>query len=263
VGDGRTIARMSDQETGWGASSWDQPPPIPQDGGGSGGSAPTWGSQQPSWGDQQPSWGGDPAGGQPAWGQQQPTWGQQGYGQQGYGQQPVWGSGGGFQPGPGFQPQTGGSNKTLIIILSIVGVIVVLGIVGAIVITTVVSDTVDSVFEEVGDIPFDTAPGQPVPSGPRLLDERGTISASGGRQSYDVTVPRSGVVQIDVLGDGSFDPVLTLIDDEGTVVETDDDGGVETYDSQIRRDLTEGRYTIQVEGWSSSTGSFQVIVTQP
>jgi hypothetical protein len=249
---------MSDQST-WGGGGWggDQPPADP----------PSWGPApaaptppDPSWGTggwapQQPP----PLPGQdaaPQWGQAAPPqWGQTGTAPP-FGQ-PGWNAG--VAQAPFGAPPRSGPDRTVVIVLSIVGALVLVGVIGIIAFFNFVGDRVDTVVEEIGE--FDDGTTLDIPAGPRLLDESGQVADVGGRQSFDIVATRSGEIQVDVIGRDGFDPIVTLLDSSGSLLAQDDDGG-DLLDAQLVHPVEEGRYTVQVEGYAEDTGSFQVIVTQ-
>ncbi|CAN5227987.1 hypothetical protein BH23ACT9_BH23ACT9_27730 [soil metagenome] len=103
--------------------------------------------------------------------------------------------------------------------------------------------------------------GSSVPDGPRLVEVNGSIESPGGTWRHEFTVPRTGNVQIDVIGASGFDPVLTLHGSSGIELGRDDDGG-DGLNSRLRTSLTEGRYSLEVVGFASTLGRFEVFVTE-
>ncbi len=248
---------MSD-ENSWG-SGWGGSPSSPQ----SGGQPPqdpsgAWPPQgppptgQPGW-DQQAGWSQQPQGA-PPFGQQPPNYAQQPYAQQPYAQPPF-----GQQP---FGPPSN-NNRTAIIVVSIVGGLLLLVGIAVFALFGFVGSQVEE-FTQGGQFTVPDLEGniaQDIPGGPRLLDVVGSVSGSSS-EFYDFTVERSGTIQIDVLGEDGFDPVVTLREQDGTYLDENDDGGG-FLDSQLTSDLSEGIYTIEVQGFGSSSGSFQVLITRP
>ncbi len=223
-----------------------------------------WGQQPSGWGQQPSGWGQQPPppGQQPpGWGQQPPAWGQQ---PQGWGQQPP-GFGGG-QPPFGQQPYgqqpPSSSNRTGLIIAGVIGGVVLLIGIAVFAVFAFIGNTVETVVDsgvfEGGQFDQETTLG--IPEGPRVLDERGRISGDDDVQTFSFTIERATTVQVDVLGEDGFDPVATLRDSAGGVIAENDDGG-DFLDAQLVQRLEPGRYDVEVEGFGSSGGSFQVIVT--
>lgn len=84
----------------------------------------------------------------------------------------------------------------------------------------------------------------------------------GTPQEFTLGVPSAQRLQIDMLRgeDSDIDPYLTLADQYGNEIETNDDGG-SGYDSRITRYLDAGRYTITARDlFGSDAGAFRLEV---
>jgi len=93
----------------------------------------------------------------------------------------------------------------------------------------------------------------------------GEIPARGRdetRDAWRLMVPvRSQVeIHLDAAENSEIDPYLRIMDDAGTELASDDDGG-EGTNALIRRDLTPGAYTIVASGYTRSTGSYVLRVS--
>lgn len=87
---------------------------------------------------------------------------------------------------------------------------------------------------------------------------------TGEEQYFILELDAEETVQIDMLRDdaGSIDPYLVLADQYGTEIAYDDDGG-DGFNSQIRRTLEAGRYTLIARDLGNSrSGPFQISVTE-
>jgi hypothetical protein len=106
------------------------------------------------------------------------------------------------------------------------------------------------------------APAPSVVTAPELAPggavANGMISYPGQRVRYPVTITYPRVINIYVAGMG-LDPTAALYDAYGNRLAYNDDGGG-NLNSQITFSLSPGSYIIEVSGFSSSTGSFQLTV---
>ncbi|MGI9018267.1 MAG: DVUA0089 family protein [Euzebya sp.] len=130
-------------------------------------------------------------------------------------------------------------------------------IIGVAVFIFVAVDRTGDFVQEFGTTQFT----EDLPAGPRLLDTSGTISGLNGVQTLSFEVADRTDVQIDVLGQGGFDPVITLVADSGTILGSDDDGGTAVLASRLNQLLDRGTYTLEVRGFGDATGSFRAVVT--
>lgn len=77
---------------------------------------------------------------------------------------------------------------------------------------------------------------------------------------HELTLSAAQQVVITVTS-SDFDTVLVVLDGEGTLVDSDDDGADSGTDSQLTLDLDAGTYTVRVQSWGGSgTGSYSVTV---
>ena len=93
----------------------------------------------------------------------------------------------------------------------------------------------------------------------------GSIEQGGQRLRYPIQLTGGTTVVIDVRasGDGSLDPQVSLLGPDGGEVASDDDGG-EGLNSRLETAVpADGVYTVTVNGFTSSTGSFSVTVSTP
>ncbi|MEE8602905.1 DVUA0089 family protein [Euzebya tangerina] len=220
-----------------------------------------------------------PGYGQSGFGQQgypQQGYSQQGYPQQGYSQpgtappgygQPAFGQPGfsqpGFsQPGLGQPPQKSGSGtKVVLIVLGVLGVLVLIAVIGVVFLVNRAGDVVEDAVVQFEDFDFDAGSAN-IPDGPRLLDSGGSVGGSDDSQSFSFIVETVGPVQIDVLGDSGFDPVLELRDESGNLIAENDDSDIGFgLDSRINMTLQPGTYEARVDGFAGDEGSFAIIVT--
>ncbi len=218
---------------------------------------PSWGSGQ-SDGWQQPP----PPPGPGGW-QQPPPPGQASFGQQpGYSQPPPgYGQPPGFGQQPPFGPPPGGkssSSKIVWIVLGVVAAIILLVVIAAFAIFNAASDGVSEFVDGIEDLDF--SGDAEIPEGPRLLQESGSVTRSNGSARFTFTVPDRTTVQIDVVGQGDFDPVLTLFQ-EGEQIGRDDDGGSAFYASRLNQELSAGTYEVEITGFGDDTGDFDLIIT--
>ena len=96
-----------------------------------------------------------------------------------------------------------------------------------------------------GIMPLDT----PSTAGSAIRPGGTTEGFYGGSPvDHPLTVADGGQVTIEVVSD-DFDTVLVLLDADGELVASDDDGAGNT-NSRIRTDLTSGEYTVRVQPWS-------------
>lgn len=71
----------------------------------------------------------------------------------------------------------------------------------------------------------------------------------------------SGQDVVITLASDDFDTVLVVLDAEGALVDSDDDGADTGTDSQLVLDLDAGTYTVRVQSWGGSgTGSYSLTV---
>ena len=84
--------------------------------------------------------------------------------------------------------------------------------------------------------------------------QRGTITHPGQRVPFPLHIAEARMVTIFVSGEG-LDPTVRLLDAQGAQLGFDDDGGG-GLNSRLMLHLQPGQYTVEVGGFSSSTGSF-------
>ncbi|HOM57190.1 MAG TPA: hypothetical protein PLG27_05540, partial [Candidatus Latescibacteria bacterium] len=85
---------------------------------------------------------------------------------------------------------------------------------------------------------------------------------SGGgfsRFAYTVDSEQPLVVRVDKIGDGSLDPKVTVYDQNGNEVGSDDDSG-DGLNARLSRVFAPGVYTIQVSSVNNSSGDFILMV---
>lgn len=82
---------------------------------------------------------------------------------------------------------------------------------------------------------------------------------------YRVSLFQSGNLRIETSEDGSptADTTLTLYNQQQIQVAYNDDGGTGRFSLINNLSVSAGTYYIKVEGWSSSTGNYRLIVTLP
>lgn len=106
------------------------------------------------------------------------------------------------------------------------------------------------------------APAPSVVTAPELAPTgavaNGMVSYPGQRVRYPISITYPRVVNIYVAGMG-LDPTAALYDAFGNRLAYNDDGGG-NLNSQITYTLSPGSYIIEVAGFGSSTGSFQLTV---
>ena len=240
--------------TGFGAAS------APQQHGAGYGSAPA-----PGTADQTAPYGtGDPAmqyGTQPA-----------GYGPPGAGA-PGYGAPGGYGPGgpggPGGKP-----NRTPLIVGGIVGVVIlVLLIVLGVKLVSGGSDdeptagptsdpTATEETDEPTEEPTDDTP-QDTDGGTLAVGSATEVQVAGGsRASLALTVTDAGPLRIYTNSGDDMDPVLSVLDAQGTEVAGDDDTEYQSensFDASLVLPGTPGDYTVLVEDYWGTDGSIQVL----
>ncbi len=105
--------------------------------------------------------------------------------------------------------------------------------------------------------------GQSVAMGSIVLEEvRDEYLQDGEQHQFILMVYPAGEVTIDLerVGDFGIDAYLTLRDERGTTIETDDDGG-EGLNSRITRFLDAGRYSLEARDLgNNSAGSYRLSV---
>lgn len=130
--------------------------------------------------------------------------------------------------------------------------------------------SVETIIEDGPDITFGDADGF-VPgltqldvdaaSGPAL----GVGDLVAGRLDteaidHELTLS-SGQQVVITLASDDFDTVLVVLDGDGALVDSDDDGADTGTDSQLSLDLDAGTYTVRVQSWGGSgTGNYSVTV---
>ena len=89
----------------------------------------------------------------------------------------------------------------------------------------------------------------------------GSIPSGGGfsRFAYTVDSEQPLVVRVDKIGDGSLDPKVTVYDQNGNEVGSDDDSG-DGLNARLSRVFAPGVYTIQVSSVNNSSGDFILMV---
>ena len=236
------------QASGFGAAS------APQQPGAGYGSAPA-----PGTADQTAPYGaGDPA---MQHGTQSAGYGPSGAGAPGYGA-----PGGYGQPGgPGGKP-----NRTPLIVGGIVGVVIlVLLIVLGVKLMSGGSDeeptagpTSDPTTTEETDEPTDDVP-QDTDGGSLAVGSATEVQVVGGsRVSMSLTVSDEGPLRIYTNSSDDMDPVLTVLDGQGTEVASDDDTEYQSensYDASVVLPGPPGDYTVVVEDYWGADGTIQVL----
>ena len=120
-------------------------------------------------------------------------------------------------------------------------------------------DGFDSGFGSDGDVPgftpLDTevADGDDVQPGGRVSG-----MVSDRPVEHVLTVDSATEVHVEVV-DADFDSVLVLLDAEGGILATDDDGGQDTL-SAIDASLEPGTYAVRVQSWSGEDGGGYTLV---
>ncbi len=110
-----------------------------------------------------------------------------------------------------------------------------------------------------GDVPGVTpldAPGTPGPTVRRGEDTAGTFA--GQPVDHPLTLASGASVTIELSSD-DFDAVLVLLDGEGTLVASDDDGAGAGTDSLLELDLDPGSYTVRVQSWGGGGSGAYVV----
>lgn len=90
----------------------------------------------------------------------------------------------------------------------------------------------------------------------RLRQILGRGEDNSPAEQYRITVPQSGLLQIDLRSD-AFDSHLTLLDSRSTEIATDDDSGG-GRNARIARPVQAGTYTIVVKGLNQATGPYSL-----
>jgi hypothetical protein len=106
-----------------------------------------------------------------------------------------------------------------------------------------------------------TAGGPPVMAAPLSGpggSASGVISYPGHRVRYPLTIPYPQTINIYVAGAG-LDPTVSVYDSYGNRIGFNDDGG-SGLDSHLVLTLAPGSYTVEVAGYSSSTGGYTLTV---
>jgi hypothetical protein len=80
------------------------------------------------------------------------------------------------------------------------------------------------------------------------------IRSSGERHFYNVTI-RGNQTMLYVYTTSNIDTVMNILDASGNVVAHDDDSG-EGLNAMIRTIVPAGTYTIEIWGWSDTTGPY-------
>lgn len=195
-----------------------------------------------------------------------PAFNRPGFGQSGFGpppgqvppqRHPGYGQPAFVQPSYSPPPQSS-SNKTVWIILGVVGALVLLFVIGVAFFVSQVSSGLPDFTDTTQN--QDPENGFAIPDGQRLLDQTGMVEVDD-LAVLSFTVEQATTVQIDVSGQSGFDPVISLLNDQEREIASDDDGGP-GLGSQIRTSLDAGDYTIEVRGFSGGDGPFRALVTQ-
>jgi hypothetical protein len=75
---------------------------------------------------------------------------------------------------------------------------------------------------------------------------------------YSFTVPEGGLILINAIGVGNSDPIITLFDRLGRLIERNDDFGG-TFDAQIATQVSRGQYVLGISQYSTgSTGMIRL-----
>lgn len=83
--------------------------------------------------------------------------------------------------------------------------------------------------------------------------------ARRSRNDFQIEVTEAVELQIDSKS-GNFDTVLHIVDQNGNILDENDDGPLNT-DSRITRTLSPGRYCLAVSGYSNEGGTGELIVS--
>ena len=103
------------------------------------------------------------------------------------------------------------------------------------------------------DMPGFTHLDTPVVEGAALRPGSSAGDVVGDRPvEHTLTLESSADVHIEV-SEAEFDTVLVLLDADGSVLDTDDDGGGDTL-SAIEASLSPGTYVVRVQSWSGDSG---------
>ena len=123
-----------------------------------------------------------------------------------------------------------------------------------------------------GTTPSAPTPSAPTPSAPVPIilppapSSAGALSpgsrqtsslSSGGRESYRLSVPRemTVVISADKTEGSQVDPKVTLVNDAGAEIGSDDDSG-EGTNALLTRRVPPGNYTLVVSAYGSTSGSY-------
>jgi|GEM_PF-2228315 len=113
-----------------------------------------------------------------------------------------------------------------------------------------------AIGSERGYGPFRLKVNEAPPELPFGATVRGSISDSRPSGTYRLEVPsRSMVLLTGNAADSQLDPVLTLANAAGTVMERDDDSG-EGLNARIVKDLLPGLYHVSIEGVGTGKGAY-------
>lgn len=100
-----------------------------------------------------------------------------------------------------------------------------------------------------GSVPVDA----PAAQGDRIRLGAGVSGTVGDRPvEHVLRIPTGRDVTIEVV-EAQFDSVLVLLDQDGTVVASDDDGGRDT-NSRLGVELDAGTYLVRVQPWTEGDG---------
>lgn len=177
---------------------------------------------------------------------------------------PAWG-------GPPVRSASGRGNGARFALVAGIAVAAMVGLalVGAL--TTVVSDEAGDaqVVEDLVEVPTERVVTDP--GGPMLVGTtRNGDVASGEVWSLDLVIAERGPVRIDVRGASGFDAVATVNRGDEVLQRNDDRGspraeqlGGDFLDPLLELDLDVGVYRVEVTGFGSSSGSFEIRIEQP
>ncbi len=97
------------------------------------------------------------------------------------------------------------------------------------------------------------------------IQSSGTIEVAGDHDAFQFVAASSGltVIQLDAANSNSLDTLVTLLDSDGPVIESDDDNGL-GLNSYLTYSLTAGRtYYIDASGVGASMGDYTLLLSQP